>query len=58
MGYVKGAIVKIKGIALHHIKLNQEMKTITINGQIIAHRGERAVFLLFILLEKHVAQNG
>ena len=31
MGYVKCAIVKIKGIALHHIKPNQEMKTITIN---------------------------
>ena len=36
MGYVKCAIVKIKGIALHHIKLNLEMKTITINGQLIA----------------------
>ena len=36
MGYVKCAIVKIKGIALHHIKLNLDMKTITINGQLIA----------------------
>ena len=31
MRYVKCAIVKVKGIALHHIKLNLEMKTITIN---------------------------
>ena len=36
MGFVKFAIVKNKGIALHHIKLNQEKKSITINGQISA----------------------
>ena len=36
MGYVKCAINKNKGIAPHHIKLNLEMKTITINGQIFA----------------------
>ena len=43
IGYVKFAIVKIKGIALHHIKLNLEMKTITINGQIIANTDENGM---------------
>ena len=43
MGYVKCAIVKIKGIALHHKKLNHEMNTITINGQIIANTDENSM---------------
>ena len=43
MGYVKCAIVKIKGIAIHHIKLNLEMKTITIDGQIIAKTDDTGV---------------
>ena len=43
MGYVKCAIVKIEGIAPHHRKLNQEMKTITVNGQIIANTDDNGV---------------
>ena len=43
MGFVKFAIVKNKGIALHHIKLNQEMKTLTINRQIIAKTDDNGV---------------
>ena len=36
LGYIKYAIHKVKGIALHWIQMNSQMKSITIDGQIFA----------------------
>ena len=55
-GFVKFAIVKNRGIALHRIKLNQEMKTITVNGQIIAKTDDNGVlkYSKYEYVDEHV----